>query len=30
MKDGNLLRLETNRNILPEVGTEVKLIIEAK
>jgi outer membrane protein assembly factor BamB len=30
MKDGKLLRLDTNKNLLPAEGTEVKLIIEAK
>ena len=30
MQDGKLLRLETNKNLLPPEGAEVRLIIEAK
>jgi len=30
MKDGKLLRLETNKDLLPPEGTEAKLVIEAK
>jgi hypothetical protein len=30
MRDCRLLKLETNRNVVPEIGTAVKLVIEVK
>jgi hypothetical protein len=30
MKEERLVKLDTNKNILPEEGTDVRLVLEAK